>query len=206
MTVKIESKIVAQEVEKENAQTEKKPQKSEKLKPRERDAVLSGRTYKRKYPDCEHSIYITINNAEERVDGKSVLRPHEIFINSKNMEHHQWTVALTRVISSVFRQGGDCQFICEELKNVFDPKSGGFFRGKRYVHSTVADIGLVIEEHFKYLEQLNNPQLKGVDEMPKQEKRESDVKGQLCPKCMSMSLVKMDGCMTCMNCGDSKCG
>ena len=104
--------------------------------------VLPGFTYKLKWPDCDHAIYITINDIVQ--DGRR--RPFEIFINSKNMEHYAWTVALTRMISAVFRRGGDVSFVVEELKAVFDPRGGQWMEG-RYVPSLLAAIGGVIERH-----------------------------------------------------------
>ena len=73
-------------------------------------------------------------------------RPFEIFINSKNLEHYAWTVALTRMISAIFRRGGDVSFVVEELKAVFDPQ-GGQWMGGRYVPSLLAAIGGIIETH-----------------------------------------------------------
>jgi hypothetical protein len=116
----------------------------------ERPEVLVGSTYKIKTPQSEHALYITINDLilnqgtayEARV-------PYEIFINSKNMEHFQWVLALTRVISAVFRKGGDACFLVEELKSVFDPKGGYFKKGGGFVPSLVAELGQVLDVHFK---------------------------------------------------------
>lgn len=112
----------------------------------QRPEHLFGSTYKIKTPDSDHALYITINDYE--LEGK--LYPYEIFINSKNMEHYQWVVALTRLISAVFRKGGDSTFLIEELKSVFDPK-GGYRRGPVWVGSLVAEIGLIIEKHMKVI-------------------------------------------------------
>lgn len=116
-------------------------------KPVERDQVLSGFTYKLRWPRSEHAIYITINDVA--IDGH--LKPFEIFINSKNLEHYAWTVALTRMISAVFRRGGDVSFVVEELKAVFDPQGGAWIDG-RYVPSLLAAIGDVIEKHLNRLD------------------------------------------------------
>jgi ribonucleoside-diphosphate reductase alpha chain len=110
--------------------------------PLDRPEALPGKTYKVKWPDSEHAIYITLNDVIQ--DGRR--RPFEVFINSKNMEHYAWTVALTRMISAVFRRGGDVSFVVEELKAVFDPR-GGQWMGGRYVPSLLAAIGEVIERH-----------------------------------------------------------
>src|SRR6202042_2899063 len=110
--------------------------------PLDRPEDLPGRTYKIKWPGRDHAIYITINDVMQ--DGRR--RPFEIFINSKNMEHYAWTVALTRMISAVFRRGGDVSFVVEEMKAVFDPRGGAWMEG-RYVPSLLAAIGDVIERH-----------------------------------------------------------
>ena len=111
-------------------------------KPLERDAALEGITYKIKWPASAHALYVTINDIVR--DGRR--RPFEIFINTKNLEHYAWTVALTRMISAVFRRGGDVAFVAEELKAVFDPEGGRWMQG-RYVPSLLAAIGDVIEQH-----------------------------------------------------------
>src|SRR5690606_25758953 len=107
--------------------------------PLDRPEVLPGQTYKVRWPESDHAIYITINDVIQ--DGRR--RPFEVFINSKNMEHYAWTLALTRMISAVFRRGGDVSFVVEELKAVFDPR-GGHWVGGRYVPSLLAAIGDVI--------------------------------------------------------------
>ena len=158
---------------------------------------LNGRTYKIKSPDS--ALYITINNI--LIDG--TIHPYEIFINSKNMEHYEWVVALTRLISAVFRKGGEVKFLVEELKGVFSPK-GGYWKKGKYMPSLVAEIGSVIEEHLKYIGVIE-------EEAPSEylmAKREEHAKaiGTMCTKCNQKSVVLLDGCSTCLSCGDSKCG
>ena len=113
-----------------------------------RPEELHGSTYKVKTPQSEHALYITINDIilNPGTDNEQ-RRPFEVFINSKNMEQFQWVVALTRVISAVFRKGGDCTFLAEELKAVFDPQGGYFKRGGKFMPSLVAEIGEAIEDH-----------------------------------------------------------
>jgi hypothetical protein len=165
---------------------------------------LTGTTYKVKTPQSEHALYITINdmvlNGDER-------HPYEMFINSKNMEHFQWVLALTRLVSAVWRKGGDSTFLVEELKNVFDPKGGYYKRGGVYMPSLVAEIGSVIEQHLIATGVIKVK----VDEHQQAylEAKKEEAKGvemQLCTKCNVKALILMDGCMTCTNCGDSKCG
>ena len=168
-----------------------------------RPTDLHGATYKIKTPQSEHALYITINNME--LDG--VVHPYEMFINSKNMDHFQWVIALTRLVSAVWRKGGDSKFLVEELKNVFDPKGGYYKRGGVYMPSLVAEIGTVIEQHFKSIGVIKIE----VDEHQQAflEAKKEEYKGaemQLCGKCNVKALVLLDGCMTCTNCGDSKCG
>src|SRR5258705_11200041 len=123
----------------------------------DRPGELPGHTYKVRWPDLDHAFYITINDIEQ--DGRR--RPFEIFINSKNMEHYAWTVALTRMISAVFRRGGDVSFVVEELKAVFDPR-GGQWVNRQYVPSLLAAIGGVIEEHMVAIGFLARPMAAGV--------------------------------------------
>jgi hypothetical protein len=167
-----------------------------------RQEVLSGRTYKVKTPLSESALYITINHCEMN----GAMRPFEIFINSKDMKHFQWVVALTRLISAVFRHGGEVSFLIEELRSVLDPNGGAFHKGK-YIPSLVSVIGDVIEQEltslglFKRDESLKEAAMAMVKE--KQVKNESKL--QQCQKCLEYSLVLMDGCLTCVSCGDSKC-
>jgi len=185
-----------------------------------RPEVLLGSTYKIKTPQSEHALYITINDMilnagtahEER-------RPYEIFINSKNMEHFQWVLALTRLISAVFRKGGDACFLVEEMKAVFDPHGGYFKKGGVFMPSLVAEIGYAIESHLKHIgmikpEKMTDHQKNFLDEKRKEfEAQHGESEGQafpekavLCNKCSTKAMVLMDGCMTCLNCGESKCG
>jgi ribonucleoside-diphosphate reductase alpha chain len=163
---------------------------------------LVGATYKLRWPDSEHAMYVTINDIEQ--DG--LRRPFEIFVNSKNLEHYAWVVALTRMISAVFRRGGEVAFVAEELKQVFDPRGGQFSKG-RYVPSLVAAIGDVIERHMietGFLVRLDAP-AEHVSHAPEQAAPTGHV-GPLCPRCSQPGLVKEEGCLSCMHCGWSKCG
>lgn len=169
----------------------------------ERTDALSGCTYKIKTPLSEHALYITINNIE--VDGQ--LRPFELFINSKSMEHFQWIVAFTRIVSAIFRHGGEVNFLIEELRSVFDPR-GGFFYKSKYVPSLVAQIGDVLEQHLvsigAYVKD-NSLQVAAVAMIEEKEKA-SQSELLLCANCNELAVVMMDGCLTCTNCGSSKCG
>lgn len=169
-----------------------------------RPATLTGSTYKIKWPESDHAIYITINDIDQ--DGRK--RPFEVFINSKNMEHYAWTVALTRMISAVFRRGGDVSFVVEELKAVFDPR-GGYWMGGRYVPSLLAAIGEVIENHMVQTGFLE----RGEGIVPDGTKGGSGGKtevdrkvGGQCPRCGTAALIKQEGCDTCTSCGWSRCG
>ncbi|RYG92890.1 adenosylcobalamin-dependent ribonucleoside-diphosphate reductase [Loktanella sp. IMCC34160] len=170
--------------------------------PLDRPAELEGATYKVKWPDSEHAIYITINDLV--VGGHR--RPFEIFINSKNMEHFAWTVALTRMISAVFRRGGDVSFVVEELKAVFDPRGGAWMKGK-YVPSILAAIGGVIEKHMISTGFLAGEGL-GLKADPQAEVMQVNgaPRGKACSSCGSYEMRMVEGCMTCASCGFSKCG
>jgi ribonucleoside-diphosphate reductase alpha chain len=162
---------------------------------------LEGATYKLKWPDSEHAIYITINDI---VHGGH-RRPFEVFINSKNMEHFAWTVALTRMISAVFRRGGDVSFVVEELKAVFDPRGGAWMQGK-YVPSILAAIGGVIERHLISIGFIEGEGM-GLKTDPRAEVvGMGKPKGKACSSCGSYDMRMIEGCMTCASCGFSKCG
>ncbi len=182
------------------------------VKPLEREPALAGFTYKLKWPGSDHAIYITINDIEH--DGRR--RPFEIFINTRNLEHYAWTVALTRMISAVFRRGGDVSFVVEELKAVFDPQ-GGQWMGGRYVPSLLAAIGGVIETHMVRTGFLQG----GESKMPVLEMKEVAAEGdgsahfgglnpgnriRSCPRCNSLAFVREEGCWVCRDCGFSRCG
>ena len=116
----------------------------------ERPDVLIGSTYKVKSPLFEHALYVTLNDIVLNQGTEHELRrPFEVFINSKNMDHFQWIVALTRIMSAVFRKGGDVTFLVEEMKAVFDPRGGYFKAGGVYMPSIVAELGFVVEDHLK---------------------------------------------------------
>ena len=174
--------------------------------PLDRPESLDGATYKVRWPESDHAIYITINDI--RQDERR--RPFEIFINSKNMEHYAWTVALTRMISAVFRRGGDVSFVVDELKAVFDPRGGQWMNG-RYVPSLLAAIGEVIEEHMRAIGFLSTDEDGLVDDAQAKVKAigesagEGEALGATCPKCSMPSLTKLEGCETCLSCGHSKC-
>jgi len=170
-------------------------------RPLDRPEALPGSTYKVRWPESDHAIYITINDIIQ--DGRR--RPFEVFINSKNMEHYAWTVALTRMISAVFRRGGDVAFVVEELKAVFDPRGGQWVNGK-YVPSLLAAIGEVIERHLIDVGFLPDP--KAAREPPEARKvvNLSGAALRSCPKCGQPALLRAEGCDTCTSCGYSKCG
>lgn len=235
MTIKIEKKITGYSVqtEEERARAAAAEQAAAAApradvvqlgEPLSRPDKLVGNTYKIKTPVTEHALYITINDVVmHEGTPQEHRRPFEIFINSKNMEHFQWIVALTRVMSAVFRKGGDVTFLVEELHSVFDPSGGYFKKGGKYIPSLVAEIGEVVEQHLQEIGMLKKA---GPDEHQKkliEQKRneymekhvenggETNAEGfppgaQLCNKCHTKAAIVMDGCLTCLNCGESKCG
>lgn len=251
MAIKIDKKIVSynvgspksQELSNANeAPAKEVPQKAEiirmheKLERPEGMECLEGATYKIRTPLDDHALYVTINdivlNAGTEHEQR---RPFEIFINSKNMDHFQWIVALTRVMSAVFRKGGDVTFLSEELQAVFDPKGGYFKPGGRFVPSIVADIGAVVEHHLRRIGLLEPDELSeqqmlmleqkraeveareraAADGTPAEKKKAHDgdevessfpPSATLCTKCNTKAMVLLDGCQTCLACGYSKCG
>ena len=237
MAIKIESKIVGYEVAKDDEDDKAAEAALRAAESREQDNVihmheklerpemLLGSTYKVKTPLSEHALYITINDVIlNQGTEHEKRRPFEIFINSKNMDHFQWIVALTRIVSAVFRKGGDVTFLVDELRSVFDPRGGYFKKGGKYMPSLVAEIGDAIECHMRMIgllkdEGLDEHQQKLIAEkkaqFEKAAKQAEDAEAsssefppsaQLCGKCSTKAVIKMDGCMTCLNCGDSKCG
>ncbi len=231
MAIRIDQKIIDYDIKpREEAPAASLPrpkaeviQMHEKL---ERPEVLLGSTYKVKTPLSDHALYVTINDVVLNAGTEhEQRRPFEIFINSKNMEHFQWIVALTRIVSAVFRKGGDVIFLVEELRSVFDPRGGYFKKGGRYMPSLVAEIGDVIEMHMRTIglieeEPLDEHRRRLIEEKRREHERADTGGGerrihrtrefpdgaQFCVKCQMQTVVRMDGCMTCLNCGDSKCG
>jgi|TARA_B110000093_G_scaffold90808_1_gene98183 hypothetical protein len=226
MSIKIEKKIVSYSVvEKIDEQKDEKKEIPAEVvrigEPLARPDKITGSTYKVKTPVTEHALYITINDVimNEGTDQEH-RRPFEIFVNSKNMEHFQWIVGLTRVMSAVFRKGGDLTFLIEELESVFDPNGGYYKKGGKYVPSLVAELGQVLEEHLQNIGMLKvtepeEHQQQLIDdkkaEYLKKNSNKLDESGfpkdaQLCNKCQTKAAIMMDGCLTCLNCGESKCG
>ncbi len=165
--------------------------------PLERPEALVGKTYKLRWPESDHAFYITLNDIVQ--DGRR--RPFEVFINSANLEHYAWTVALTRMISAVFRRGGDVTFVVRELKSIFDPR-GGYWMDGRYVPSLLAAIGEIIEGHMIDIgfivvpaSESPAPPARAIDESPP----------RFCPKCSQPGLIRQEGCDLCPSCGYSKC-
>jgi hypothetical protein len=189
----------------------------------ERPEMLVGSTYKVKTPVSDHAMYVTINDIilNEGTEHEK-RRPFEIFINSKNLDHYQWIVALTRIISAVFRKGGDVTFLVDELKAVFDPRGGYWQPGGKFMPSIIAELGYIVEKHLVSIglltpQELDEGQQKLIEEKraefeASQKQQDAFSKSdypegaQLCSKCNTVAVVMMDGCMTCLSCGDSKCG
>ncbi len=189
----------------------------------QRPEFLIGATYKIKTPVSDHAMYVTINDIILNEDTPyEQRRPFEIFINSKNLDHFQWIVALTRIISAVFRKGGDVTFLVDELKAVFDPRGGYWQAGGKFMPSIIAELGYVIEKHLQMIGLLKKQELdEHAQKLIAEKKAEFEERtkqtdafakshfpdgAQLCAKCSTAAVVMMDGCMTCLNCGDSKCG
>ncbi|MFK8067223.1 MAG: NrdJb [Gammaproteobacteria bacterium] len=231
MTIKIDNKIVGYKVLKENDEASEVEEASE-LEDKQEDNVvqmhekverpdmLVGSTYKIKTPLSDHALYITVNDILLNPGTEHELRrPFEVFINSKSMDHFQWIVALTRIISAVFRKGGDVTFLVEELRSVFDPSGGYFKPGGKFMPSLVAEIGDVLENHMRSIGLIKDTgpdkhQKKMIEEKRAELKQSqsSDDEGEfppsatLCSKCNTKAMIQMDNCLTCLNCGESKCG
>ena len=189
----------------------------------ERPEMLVGSTYKVKTPVSDHAMYVTINDIVlNQGTEHEKRRPFEIFINSKNLDHYQWIVALTRIISAVFRKGGDVAFLVDGLKAVFGPRGGYWQPGGKFMPSIIAELGYIVEKHLISIGLLANTELdEGQKQLIEEKRAEFEAQNsqqdafadsnypegaQLCSKCNTVALVMMDGCMTCLACGDSKCG
>lgn len=191
----------------------------------ERPEMLIGSTYKIKTPVSEHAFYITINDMVLNPGTPyQKRRPFEMFINSKNMDHYQWISALTLIVSAVFRKGGDVTFLVQELQSVFDPKGGYFRKGGKFMPSLVAEIGYAIESHLTMIGLIKAPvmdehQRQLLDQKRRKFEQQQAIKAdpaehenafpegaELCNKCHNKAMIVMDNCLTCLNCGESKCG
>jgi len=238
MSIKISNKIVGYEVVKEETNTREEAandgqgrkqakiiRMTERVLRPEGMEALEGSTYKIKTPLDDHAMYVTINDIVlNQGTEHEQRRPFEIFINSKNMDHFQWIVALTRLMSAVFRKGGDVTFLAEELQAVFDPRGGYFKPGGKFMPSIIADIGAVIEHHLQKIglmekEELSQQQQlildqKRAEAVASDKKRNADAESDtgyptsatLCNKCHTKAVIVMDNCATCLSCGYSKCG
>lgn len=233
--IKVDKKIVGYAVNQPKAE-EKEAKREFKVEPGgdradvirmheklERPEMLVGSTYKVKTPISDHAMYVTINDIvlNEGTEHEK-RRPFEVFINSKNLDHYQWIVALTRIMSAVFRKGGDVTFLVEELKAVFDPRGGYWQAGGKFMPSIIAELGHIVEKHLIMIGMLGSQELdpgqqKLIDEKRaefEESKKQQDAfadssypeGAQLCGKCSTVALIMMDGCQTCLSCGDSKCG
>ena len=243
MTIKISKNIAGYEVvrpeeqlaaqqkaaaESEARSSAKVVRMTEKVLRPEGMEALEGSTYKIKTPLDDHAMYVTINDIILNPGTKhEQRRPFEIFINSKNMDHFQWIVALTRLMSAVFRKGGDVTFLAEELQAVFDPKGGYFKPGGRFMPSIIAEIGDVIAHHMRKIGLMEKEELSQQQKLILNQKR-AEVEGlqavvpaaaaaagddgtypasaTLCNKCNTKAVIVMDNCATCLSCGYSKCG
>ena len=203
MTHKIDRKITGYRVKEKDQPVEVQEKIAEVMHEAiKRPDILHGSTYKIKPQGSDFAVYITINDME--LDG--VRYPYEIFINSKNMEHFQWVLAMTRLISAVWRKGGNCDFLIDELKSVFDPQ-GGYWKKSRFIPSIVADIGLTIEQHLKKSKQdMAKKMMLDLLDDGEEVVGEYPPYATLCSACNTKAMIIKDGCQSCLCCGDSKCG
>jgi len=217
---------VAAQAAREERQSAKIIRMTEQVARPEGMEALEGSTYKIKTPLDDHAMYVTINDITLNAGTEhEQRRPFEIFINSKNMDHFQWIVALTRLMSAVFRKGGDVTFLAEELQAVFDPKGGYWKPGGKFMPSIIADIGAVIEHHLQKIGLMEKEEFSEQQQLILDQKRAEAVaahsdrndaanaadtgypaSAELCNKCHTKAVVNMDNCATCLSCGYSKCG
>lgn len=229
MSIAITNKIVGYRVKKSEESAapaepvDQRPLPVEMNERVERPDTLLGSTYKIKPPVADHAMYITINDIVLNAGtDHEVRRPYEIFINSKAMSQFQWITGLTMVLSAVFRKGGDVAFLVEELRSVYDPNGGYFKKGGQFMPSLVAEIGAVLEQHLKSIGLLKSEALseeakaiiaqKRAQFEAQQAASETPATGSdypasatVCKACQTKAVVLMDGCQTCLECGDGKC-
>jgi len=190
----------------------------------QRPEILHGSTYKITTPHSQSAIYVTINDiVSYRQDGSETRRPFEIFINSREMDHFQWIVSLTRLISALLRDAGKHELIIDELRSVYDPKGGYFKKGGKYMPSIAAEISYILEQHCQMIENTQpiapdaqqQQNIQAAREKLKTIAASSDSSEMhdgypamaiVCPSCTTRALVILDGCQTCLHCGASKCG
>ena len=227
--VEVEKKIVGFSIKKSDDEqpVAKEPEGEKPVEMSEavdRPEFLQGSTYKIKPPVSEHAMYITINDVVlNKGTEHETVKPYEIFINSRDVQHLQWISGLTLILSAIFRKGGDIAFLAQELRSVYDPNGGYFKKGGVYMNSIVSEIGFVIEQHFTAIGLIKTEKMSDETKAILAEKRaqaeraeqsseaEEDDGGYpanstVCPKCHTKAVVIMDGCATCLSCGDSKCG
>ena len=232
--IELEGRIVSYSVSQDSPAAEPAPPPAPEEKPEEakvirmherleRPEMLIGSTYKVKTPVSDHAMYVTINDIVLNEGTKhEQRRPFEIFINSKNLDHYQWIVALTRIMSAVFRKGGDVTFLVDELKAVFDPRGGYWQPGGKFMPSIIAELGYIVERHLTGIGLLKSPEpseehkkmieAKRADFAARDGQQDAFADdrfpegAQLCGKCNTAASVMLDGCLTCLNCGYSKCG
>lgn len=179
----------------------------------ERPEQLQGATIKIKNGLTEHAMYLTVNHIVLNKGTKhEVIRPFEVFLNTKDAESHAYITTITRLLSAVWRKGGDFTFVIEELKSIRDVRGGCFLPGGAFINSLMHHVGLVLEEHLYEIGALKRSTLaEEVRQMVEQKTEEAHASGAFanakeCPKCQAMKYVVLDGCATCLECGYSKCG
>jgi hypothetical protein len=110
-------------------------------------------------------------------------------------------------------------FLVEELRSVYDPNGGYFKKGGVFMPSLVADLGAVIEKHMKAIGLIEDEEMSEHTKQILEEKRiafESQGKQEpdgeqypanatVCSKCNTKAVIRMDGCDSCLSCGESRC-
>lgn len=179
-----------------------------------RPEVVDAKVYKLKSAFVKNSVFVTLSYIKHN----NLIRPVEIFINSKDLTRAPEYVVLTRLISAIFRRSSDPMFILEELQGIFDPNGGSFKEG-RYYHSFYGEIAEVIERFFFDVKILDRPEKHPIeDNGPVTEATMSNGNGntnsrvenspfRICPDCNNPTLKMENGCDNCVDpeCGYSKC-
>ncbi|OMF17118.1 ribonucleoside-diphosphate reductase, adenosylcobalamin-dependent [Paenibacillus amylolyticus] len=164
---------------------------------RSRPQVLRGATYKINTPFG--MAYITINDLEGT--------PGEIFLNvgKAGSDVFAMAEALGRVCSLFLRYGDHghkVELLIKHLKGIGGSGAIGF--GANRVESIADAVAKALESHVQSNVQEN--ETGALKEQNQVEDQKTFIESRdLCPSCGSASLMNVEGCKTCSNCGYSKC-
>ena len=138
-------------------------------------------------------VYITLV-----FDGNN--NPVQVFFNSKDFSINEHLSMGAISLSHAFKNGT----YLELLESMIDIVGEGFFHRKKYRASLISAI---CSDILYYLGRINArpTDITEQEAAPKKQGAEPK-KGEKCQRCGEYAVVVLDGCKTCLDCGDSKCG